>query len=68
VEIVDEDPRLCYTTAEDAAAKILAVLRDRKLQDELRTAVRARSQRFTSQAFVAGLLDTVEKFLAAQDS
>jgi glycosyltransferase involved in cell wall biosynthesis len=66
VEIVDEDPRLCYTTAEDAAAKILAVLRDRQLQDELRTTVRARSQRFTPEAFVAGLLDTVEKFLAAR--
>jgi glycosyltransferase involved in cell wall biosynthesis len=66
VEIVDEDPRLCYTTAEDAAAKILAVLRDRKLQDELRSTVHARSERFTPQAFVAGLLDTVAKFLAAR--
>jgi glycosyltransferase involved in cell wall biosynthesis len=66
VEIVDEDPRLCYTTAEDAAAKILAVLRDHKQQDELRSTVHARSERFTSQAFVAGLLDTVAKFLAAR--
>ena len=66
VEIVDDDPRLCYTTAEDAAAKILAVLRDRGMQDELRTTVRARSERFTPEAFVAGLLDTVAKFVAAR--
>jgi len=66
VEIVDSDPRLCYTTAEDAASKILAVLRDRRLQDELRTAVHRRSERFTPEAFVSGFLDRVAKFLAAQ--
>jgi len=67
VEIVDEDPRLCFTTAEDAAAKILAVLRDRKLQDELRTAVHRRSERFTPEAFVAGFLDRVARFVASQN-
>lgn len=66
VEIVDRDPRLCFSTAEDAVGKILAVLRDRPLQDELRTAVHRRSDRFTSEGFVAGLLDYVEKFLAAK--
>jgi glycosyltransferase involved in cell wall biosynthesis len=67
VEIVDRDPRLCYSTAEDAAGKILAVLRDRALQDELRTAVHRRSDRFTSEAFVAGFLEYVERFLAARN-
>jgi glycosyltransferase involved in cell wall biosynthesis len=66
VEIVDEDPRLCYSSAEDAVVKILTVLRDRGLQDELRTAVHARSQRFTPEAFVAGFLDHVARFRATQ--
>ncbi len=66
VEIVDRDPRLCYSTAEDAARKILAVLRDRALQDQLRTAVHRRSERFTSETFVAGFLEYVERFLAAR--
>jgi hypothetical protein len=66
VEIVDDDPRLCYATAEDAAAKILAVLRDRGMQDELRSTVRARSERFAPEAFVAGFLDRVAKFLVEQ--
>ncbi len=64
VEIVDRDPRLCYTTAEDAAAKILAVLRDASLQDELRTTVRQRSERFTSEAFTRGFLAHVAKFMS----
>ena len=68
VEIVDEDARLCYTTAEDAAAKILAVLRDRGMQNELRTTVRRRSRRFSPEAFVAGFLDRVAKLLAEQRS
>lgn len=64
VEIVDQDPRLCYTTAEDAAAKILAVMRNPRLQDQLRTVVRRRSERFTSDAFVRSFLDHVAKFLS----
>ncbi len=64
VEIVDRDPRLCFTTAEDAAAKILAVLRDRGLQDELRTAVHRRSERFTPEAFMRAFLGHVERFLS----
>lgn len=66
VEIVDEDPRLCYTTAEDAATKILAVLRDTALRDGLRKAVSHRSQLFTPQAFVQGFLGRVSDFLEAQ--
>jgi len=66
VEIVDRDPRLCYTTAEDAATKILAVLRDTALQDELRAAVSHRSQLFTPEAFVQGFLSRVSDFLEGQ--
>jgi glycosyltransferase involved in cell wall biosynthesis len=66
VEIVDRDPRLCFATAEDAARKILAVLRDHALQDELRTAVHASSRRFDPAVFVAGFLERVEKHMAAQ--
>lgn len=66
VQIVDRDPRLCFTTAEDAAAKILAVLRNPTLQDELRSAVHRHSERFTPEAFVRGFLDRVARFLSAQ--
>jgi glycosyltransferase involved in cell wall biosynthesis len=65
VEIVDRDPRLCFNSAEDAAAKILVVLRSPAMQDELRAAVYARSGRFTPEAFVSGLLDHVARFIRA---
>jgi glycosyltransferase involved in cell wall biosynthesis len=63
VEIVDRDPRLCFTTAEDATAKILAVLRNPRLQEELRTAVYRRSDRFTPEAFMSTFLGHVAKFI-----
>lgn len=65
VEIVDEDPHLCFTTADDAAAKILTVLRDKALQNELRLAMSRRSERFTPEAFTHGFLGHVADFLAA---
>lgn len=68
VEIVDHDPRLCYTTAEDAGAKILAVLRDANLQNELRATVRQRSERFTPETFTRGFLDHVAKFMSEHSS
>jgi glycosyltransferase involved in cell wall biosynthesis len=66
VEIVDRDPHLCYTTAEDAAAKILAVLRDAGLQRALRATVYRRSERFTTDAFVRGFLGYMARFISTQ--
>lgn len=63
VEIVDSDARLCFDGQEDAAAKILALLKDRAAQDELRHRVQARTQRFTPEAFLEGFLEHVEKEL-----
>lgn len=66
VEIVDRDPRLCFTTAEDVAAKILAVLRNPGWQEELRTAVYRRSDRFAPETFVSTLLGHVANFIARE--
>jgi len=66
VEIVDQDPRLCYTTAEDAAAKIASVMRDAGMQRALQTAVYRCSERFTTETFIREFLSHVARFLAAR--
>jgi glycosyltransferase involved in cell wall biosynthesis len=66
VEIVDQEPHLCFTTAEDAAAKILAVMRDNGLQRKLQAVVSRRSPRFAPDTFVREFLVHVEAFLGAK--
>ncbi|MGJ5818493.1 glycosyltransferase [Paludibaculum fermentans] len=63
VEIVEGDPRLCYSSTEDAAAKMLAVMGDAALQDELRDKVSRHAELFSPESFARGLLNHVENFL-----
>lgn len=67
VEIVDCDPRLCYTGQEDAVVRILAVLHNRALQEELRTAVQQRSTRFSTEVFMRAMEAQVDQFIAGRD-
>lgn len=63
MEIVGGDPRLCYTTREDAVEKILAVLRDASLQHELQTSGYERSAQFAPEVFVRKLQERVRQFV-----
>jgi glycosyltransferase involved in cell wall biosynthesis len=64
VEIVDSDPRLCYSTRDEAVAKILEIFRDPAAQEELRHTVRRRSERFSSETFMSNIQSHVESFIA----
>jgi glycosyltransferase involved in cell wall biosynthesis len=66
VEIAEGDERLCFTTAADAVAKILAVMRDAGLQQALRSEVYRGSERFAPAAFIRGFLGYVRDFLEAR--
>lgn len=63
-EILDGDPRLLVKSDADAVDKIVRVLEDAALQEELHEKALARSARYSSERFSAELLDHVEAFLA----
>jgi len=63
VEIVDNDPRLCYSTREDAVTKILAVLGNPAMQEELRQSVHRRSDQFSVETFVSSIQTQVASFI-----
>lgn len=65
VEVVNRDPRLCFTTVEEASAKILAVMRNADLQRTLREAVAERSKLFSPAVFVREFQRIVGEFLRA---
>jgi glycosyltransferase involved in cell wall biosynthesis len=62
VEIVGGDERLLFDTMDDAAGKIVRVLKDPVVEADLRRHVAARRERFTAEAFCASLRDIVERF------
>ncbi|MBN9661309.1 MAG: glycosyltransferase [Acidobacteria bacterium] len=64
VEIVDEEPRLRYGSAEEAVEKIVSVLQSPTAQEELREIVGRRAELFSPEAFAGGLLENVDRFLA----
>jgi glycosyltransferase involved in cell wall biosynthesis len=64
VEIVDSDPRLCYSSREEAVAKILEILRNPAAQDELHHTVHRRSERFSSETFISNIQIHVANFIA----
>jgi glycosyltransferase involved in cell wall biosynthesis len=66
VEIVGNDPALTYTTAGDAVDRILTVLRDSRLQSDLRHKLEQRAALFTPKAFCTGLREAVRRFLAGE--
>lgn len=66
VEIVGNNPALLYSSADDAVARILRVLRSPELQTKLHHELRRRAGLFTSDAFVAGFRQVVSRFVASQ--
>ena len=63
VEIVDE-PSLCWRDADDAVAKIDAVLRDEARQRQLAEKLAGHAQRFSAERFMREFRDLVEGFAA----
>ena len=62
VEIVGGDERLLFNGVDDAADKIVRVLRDPQVEADLRRHVAAQRERFTAQAFCESLREIVERF------
>jgi len=64
-EIVGHDPRLCYTSEDDAAAKIVCVLNDPDQQSALSDHVRSRAEAFNPDRFMQVVRDAVQTLTAS---
>jgi glycosyltransferase involved in cell wall biosynthesis len=64
VEISGRDPRLCFTTQEDAVEKITAVMRDHGAQEAILESLAPRKKMFTCERFVEGIREAVRRRLA----
>jgi glycosyltransferase involved in cell wall biosynthesis len=62
MEIVDRDPRLMYTSFEDAATKIIRVLRSPEEQVSLRHMLQTRRSLFSAESFMATIRRLVAEF------
>ena len=63
VEISGRDPRLCFTTQEDAVEKITAVMRDDLAQEAILESLASRKKMFTCERFVEGIREAVRSRL-----
>jgi glycosyltransferase involved in cell wall biosynthesis len=63
VEISGCDPRLCFTTQEDAVEKITAVMRDDRAQGAVLESLAPRRKMFTPERFVEGIREAVRSRL-----
>jgi glycosyltransferase involved in cell wall biosynthesis len=63
VEISGCDPRLCFTTQEDAVEKITAVMRDDCAQEAVLESLAPRRKMFTPERFVEGIREAVRSRL-----
>ena len=63
MEIVENDPRLTYGSVDEAVNKIVAVLSDERLQNELWQAIQARKMRFSAARFMREIRELVASFL-----
>jgi len=64
VEISGRDPRLCFTTQEDAVGKITVVMRDEGVQAAILESLAPRRKMFTCQRFMEGIREAVQSHLA----
>ena len=64
VEISGRDPRLCFTTREDAVEKITTVMRDHRTQESVLESLAPRKKMFTCERFVEGIREAVRSRLA----
>ena len=62
VEIVERDPRLCFSNQDDAAAKIDRVLADSNLQSSLLKLVSGRSAMFSTESFTRKFRELVRSY------
>lgn len=62
VEIVNHSC-LTYTNIDDAVSKICSVMTNEALRNDLRAHLAKQGQRFSAEAFMAGLRDAVARFL-----
>ena len=62
VEVVGHEPALLFTTDEEAAGKMAAVLADPSAQDRLRHTLAAHAERFSTGRFVREVRDLVRDF------
>jgi hypothetical protein len=65
VEISGRDPRICFTTQEDAVEKITAVMRDDHAQEAILESLAPRKKLFTCERFVEGIRKGVRSRLGA---
>jgi len=63
VEIVGNDPRLIYSSREDAVSKILRALRQPDYQASLRSYIASRRNLFSSRRFVSRIREVVGDYL-----
>ena len=63
VEISGRDPRLFFTTQEDAVGKITAIMRDRRAQESVLESLARRRKLFTCERFVEEIREAVRSRL-----
>lgn len=66
-EILDH-PALLYHDEDDAAEKIIAVLNNDSLREDLSLHLRRQGAKFSAENFMAGLHNAVERFIEFRDS
>lgn len=64
-EIVDH-PVLLYSNEDEAAEKVVGVLKSHSLRDRLRHHLSRQGERFSADNFVSGLREVVERFIASR--
>lgn len=64
VEVVGNDARLIYTSAGDAARKIIAVLQDENMANEIRARMPTWNAQFSKEHFEQAIRDLVDTFPA----
>jgi len=63
VEISGRDPRLCFTTQEEAVQKITAVMRNDNTQEAILEFLAPRKKMFTCERFMEGIREAVHSLL-----
>jgi len=65
-EIVGYDPRITYSSGGEAVSKILSVMNDSVLQEEIRSSLESRAGLFTAERFMQEFRTIVARRLASQ--
>ena len=68
VEIVGRDPRLCYSSDEEAADKIASTLKNPAMQASILNSLAPRRMMFSASEFMRGLRGVVERMTASSNA